>query len=590
MLRLRNLVDSLSRTSRDGGGTSVMKSQGLSLLDAPKIDPDKMTCEAIVCTDIVDYQQEVILGSGVSVANHKRNPQVWFEHGEDDLYTLTLALSEDEEGNYTVAKPDDFTIVGVSHFAKPASKFQIVNQLFAMIDLGVIRAVSIHVQPNPGGLSTYTDRETGAKYQVTEDSHLIEYSHCKVGVNPEALKKSLRGDSKYNPMVSPELIRAVELQANAASRVINSKQINNELLLPSIKKSLKAMVRTGNSTTLKKGEAPMATKKKTMTSRELVSCSNEEIAKIVKSDELLNEYDAPSKARIKSMFRKVMEENSPSEDESTESAPDDKSKPEESGSDESKPTDTESSDSSDGEQEKSANEDEEENGDDTHHSDNMEPEETTEPNPEDEEESSNEEAKKKNVDDKPLGQSVMAEAYDALKYLTEAIEKSMKPVEKPEVVEGMGEILSQMKGMADAMDGVHTKAYGNPFAGKNEENSEEEEQDETAKSQLKSFLSSRGNQVETFRLIGLVNQARRLSEVKGVSEGTRKSLSYVASGFEEILSRSEKSRSESITRSQYDAVVKERDEAIAARKKAISQRDALIEKTEKLMKEALPAS
>jgi hypothetical protein len=557
----------------------VSKAKGLSLNDAPKVDVDKMTSEVCVCTDVVDYQQEVILASGVDTANHVKNPQVWFEHGEDPLFTLTLAMAEDEDGNYTLTKPDDFTVYSVSHFAGPASQFPIVYQLFGLIDMGVIRATSIHVQPNPGGVASYSDPDTGRRYKVTEDSHLIEYSHCKVGVNPEALKKSLRFDSRLEPFVPESLKRAVELQANHASDVIRKGRIGDHELLPSVKKSLNAMVRTGSSMTLKPGDSQDSTmsekpKLKSISGKDLVALSNEDLKAIAEDQEVLASYNPASQARIKSMFSKVMEDMGSEET------------PEEG---ESKGEDAEAP----GDQEKSES---------VHHSDVVEEEEETveesaeEVIMEDEPVAEEDLITKSASGEAKLGQSVLTGVYDALGYLNGAIEKAMGPVENPDVVAGMGEIMPQLKGMLEAIDGVHAKAYGSTFSteGEGAEVVEQEDEEEALKGQLKSFLSRKDKQVENYRVIAHAGRLREFGQREDVPENVRKSLLNLSTSLESIQEAAKSGCPDTVARSEHDSAIAERDEMIASQKKSLAAQEAAItqlsERIDKLAGEALPAS
>ncbi|MEM1225916.1 MAG: hypothetical protein AAGJ40_09465 [Planctomycetota bacterium] len=566
MRRLHEIVSDMDRTPREVTDV-VRKSRVLSLLDGPKVDVDAMTCEVRVCTDIIDYQQEVILASGVKTENHRLNPQVWFEHGEDPLFTLTLALAEDAEKNYTVTMPDDFSMDAVSHFAIPASEWPIVYQLFGMIDKGALRATSIHVQPEPGGLSVYSERGGGSKYQVTEDSHLIEYSHCKVGVNPEALKKALRLDSKVDPLVPPELIRAVELQANQASALIRTGKVGNHALLPEIKKSLTAMTRTGNSMTLKTGDAgrSMAARKKSISAKDLVGMSVDEVKAIATDEAKLTQYDRPSQARVKSMFSKVMKDNEPG------------GEGEEEEHEEGDAKSVHHSEEQDGEGAETQAEDPTEEpvteasdgGDDD----------------DDDDEPEAEDGEEKAINDKPLGQTVMGEAYEALTFLLDKLESAMGPVEHPDVKGGMTEIMGQARGLTTAMDGLHEKAYGKPC--RSDEADADDEKEKMMSEQLKSFLARRQNQTEHFQVIGQASQLRRLSKDKSIPSAARKSLRNLSQGLSAIEDAAREEMAEGVTKADFDRVIAERDAAIAGQKKAIGQRDQLMAK---LSRDVLPAS
>lgn len=327
---------------------------------------------------------------------------------------------------------------------------------------------------------------------------------------------------------------------------------------------------------------PSNTQKKSITGKELARLSKSDIERIVNSDSL-EDYTFASQARLKSMFSKVMEDFAQKEEEEKKSKEKEEAEGYESEESSKKPAYFSDNADGKGEESKEKSEDEDEGDDDSE-------EEESDESDSGEEES--DKPVKKNVDGEgvKLGQTVLTEAYDAMNYLSDSISKAMEPVENPDVAEGMGEIMTQVRGMVEAMDGLHAKAYGKPFTTKEAEEKSMNEEEESLKSQLKSFLSQRGKQTENYRIIGHAARLREYGQRRDVPASVRKSLLNLSNGLESIQSAAQTVQVKTISRDEFNAIVQQRDEAIRSQKKAIGQRDVLLDRLEKLTAEALPAS
>jgi hypothetical protein len=532
-----------------------------------------MSATATICTDIVDHQREVILASGVRQDHYMNNPVVLYEHGENITFDHPLAYAEDEQGNYTVWLDGDLVMEGTAHFKKVGSVFPIVYQYFGLIDLGVLRAVSIHVQPLPGGLAVYRDSD-GQKYQVTEKSDLIEWSWCKIGVNPEALRKAKRFGSKLNPVFSDPMIRAATLQADLAAAVLRRDSIGNEKLLEPIRKSLLAMTRTGSSLTLK--DSVMA--RKALTTNQIRSLSKEELRDIVSNK--MGLYDARTCRQLKSMYAKVQKDNGEDvEDEESEDEFHHGAGPE-------KESDQEVPEKKVPPKKKPAApvEGEEVEGEAVEGvppkkpavpaapavppapGAPVPPDQKAKQTPAPAAAPAAPAAPAKPVMDfggeQPLGSNILSQLYEALTYLLDNAEGAMKPVENPDVKGGMGEIMTQARAIQSAVDGLHQSAYGTSFA---QPAQEEQDEEKLIFGKLKSFLSSRENQVEGFQVLGYEGQLRRFSQRKDVPEPVRKSLSSMSTGLSAIRKSAMSESFSQISKSDYDAVVAQRNAAVAER-------------------------
>ncbi len=600
--------------------------KAVSVQEEPTVDVNNMSATATICTDIVDHQREVILASGVQQDHYKNNPVVLYEHGEGITFDHPLAYAEDKSGDYTVWLNGDFIMEGTSFFERIAEQFPIVYQYFGLIEAGVLRATSIHVQPLPGGKAVYADAE-GNKYQVTEKSDMIEWSWCKIGVNPEALKKSLRFGSRLEPAFSESYVRAATLQADLAAGVLRRDSLGNQRLHETVRKSLQAMTRTGASQTLLKGNPDMA--RKSLTLSTIRALNGSELTDIVENR--IEEFDIRTQRQLKSMFKKVQEDHGEEHEEDSDhhhggAGPDKESD---------KPVPEEKSMGHDDDHAPEKKNMEEQEIQDDHAPDTEDPAlaEAEEPEAkmmdgmikaadageeahdgdvaeaveavEEAEEAVAEESQAK-MDfggSTPLGSQVLRNLHDAVKYLNDAVEEALMPVEHPDVKGGMADIMSQSRAIQAAVDGLHASAYGDALEAIEEEQGHDEEGQEKAvgcqdKAQkindtadndllsrrVKSFLHRKESQVQNFQVISYSGALRRISENTDIPESARKSLANMARGlkslqedaakFEEAQA-SEKSQKKSYSQEEFDSIVAERDSVVAERDSAHAKVETL---------------
>jgi hypothetical protein len=100
--------------------------------------------------------------------------------------------------------------------------------MFGLIDEGFLRAASIHVLPVEGSYRALPNEGTHAF-----ESDLLEWSVCTVAMNPNSYAKSLKKDSRLSELLN--------LQLDAASKILEKNSIGTRKLLPSIAKCLTAV-------------------------------------------------------------------------------------------------------------------------------------------------------------------------------------------------------------------------------------------------------------------------------------------------------------------------------------------------------------
>ena len=303
MQRLRDLQLSRLDDQPVGKYGRSSKSVGLSVFESADTDVSSMSASAVINTDVVDYQGEVILASGVDVQNYKGNPTVLYEHGKCSAVHLPIGKSVDPSGKLLIDRTE-YEIEGTTYFSQAYPE---AVQIFGLIDEGVIRATSIQVMPVHK--SAFSD-EKGNRYEVTDQSHLIEYSWCRLGVNPEAVKKSLG-------IIPDAVSRAVELQRDHAARILDRGTVGNERLISPIRKSLEEMLPQARASSpgFDFTESQML---KHLTDLEIERMSKPELARAVSN---LGEYEESIRPQLKSLYEKMIGNND--QDEASEGNDDD---------------------------------------------------------------------------------------------------------------------------------------------------------------------------------------------------------------------------------------------------------------------------
>lgn len=153
------------------------------------VDQSKMLVYGIVATMTPDRRGDIVDTTKLSLEDHRANPIVLCEHA------FGIARCEDENGNYSLSVTKNGIMTATSRFAPDV---EISAQAFALIERGLMNGLSVHFVPHE-----YSFIEKGGIHWQT--GALIEYSHCVLGVNQEALtlsvEKGMIGEEKLNPLL-----------------------------------------------------------------------------------------------------------------------------------------------------------------------------------------------------------------------------------------------------------------------------------------------------------------------------------------------------------------------------------------------------
>lgn len=515
----------------------------------PITDVSRMTASATINTDAVDYEDEVIVASGVRIANYMNNPVVLWDHGKS-ITTLPIGTCRmpGKDGDIDLIRHER-SIDSTTYFAK---SLPFAYQVFGLIDEGVVRATSIHVVPSQ--IAEYRAPD-GRKVMVTEESDLVEYSWTSLGVNPEAVRreKSLRLPDRY--------CEAWALQMDHAASVLNRGTLGGDALSPSIRKSLMRLAKPRGMLINPFGDSQDEDMtKKTLTGPELRKIGRARL-KSMKMDD----YDEATKAKMKAMLEEGDDEDSEFED--VPATVDMKGKPKAKtpmyGDDPEYDEQMEAEESQAKSKPKGkvppqfqeASEDEE--GEDEELEGFEEDEELEAP-------ASKSMPVEKAVPDsqnnlldpagvmKP-GAKVLKEAHDAVDYVVKYLQAALAPIENEAVVQGMTAELEALVTSVDAIRGLHAASYPDqPALGMEAEQTA----DDVVNEQIKSMLAAR--QRNQFRVLGLQSLVANVAESKNLTIGQKKSLLAVQSKFtgmlEEAASFSPEIPSDYVPRSEYEAL------------------------------------
>lgn len=197
----------------------------------PEIDSAGMSARFRICTPRKDREGDIIEPSGVDWYDYQFAPVVKYEHGFTGI-PFPVARSSDDNGilhvTYGGQTPDGEEEDAIYARAFFKDRHELSAQLFALIEDGFIRAASIHVLPFDGCSRPLPNEGCHAL-----KSALLEWSVCTVAMNGDAYAKSLKKDSA--------LAEVLNLQLDAANKILERGTLGGARILPSLAKCLKAV-------------------------------------------------------------------------------------------------------------------------------------------------------------------------------------------------------------------------------------------------------------------------------------------------------------------------------------------------------------
>lgn len=162
------------------------ESIGFGRLVNPVTNESAASATVVITTDAVDRQRESILATGIDIDFYRQNPVVLWEHGLDPSLPLPVGTSAAPSGELSLRQfPTGWE--ATCYFAQSLPD---AMQIFALVNDRVIRAASIQAIPDPASVSREFD-EDGRPYRQIKRCSMVEWSWGRIGVNQEAVRKTL---------------------------------------------------------------------------------------------------------------------------------------------------------------------------------------------------------------------------------------------------------------------------------------------------------------------------------------------------------------------------------------------------------------
>lgn len=174
---------------------------GMTVDARPSIDRNRMSARACINTAAIDRDAEQILPMGVQTDNYRKNPVVLWGHGLEPLLSFPIAKCEHPNGELALTKTEE-AIVADAYFT---NRLKESEQVFALIDEGIVRGASIHVDPIKNSLR----RHNGHTYREISESDLLEWSWGGIPVNPECVRKLLSTNRISGSSLSDSIRRSL---------------------------------------------------------------------------------------------------------------------------------------------------------------------------------------------------------------------------------------------------------------------------------------------------------------------------------------------------------------------------------------------
>lgn len=206
-LALREIINdrprALNRFCKLLSGSDLI-AYGLDIGEA-KVDTKTMTVgPVVISTPVVDRVGDVLPPLGLRrIDEYRANPIVHWEHGlsGEEGGSMPIANSEDADGNFALSITDG----GVIAAARFHGKTKLSEQVFTLIDDGVIKATSVRAEP----LKTHMVRdENGELVLVMDEWYMPEWSFGAMGVNPETLLKTVRDEKIRGQSLDASLLKS----------------------------------------------------------------------------------------------------------------------------------------------------------------------------------------------------------------------------------------------------------------------------------------------------------------------------------------------------------------------------------------------
>lgn len=168
----------------------------------PVVDVRLMSARAIINTPREDREGDVIVPQGVQLDNYRKNPVVLWEHGLGEI-TRPIAKCQHADGELALEVTEN-EISAISFFTDKSLESL---QIFHLIAEGLVRATSVRALPIKSAIRKTSHAGTGI---ILEEWELIEWSWGALGVNPDAIARTLDRGTIEGQKITQPLLKSLQ--------------------------------------------------------------------------------------------------------------------------------------------------------------------------------------------------------------------------------------------------------------------------------------------------------------------------------------------------------------------------------------------
>ncbi len=176
------------------------------------IDERLMSARAIINTPREDREGDIIVPKGVHLENFRKNPVVLWEHGLGEI-TRPIAKCQHPDGNLALEVEED-QILATSYFTDKSLESL---QIFHLIVEGLVRATSVRAVPIKSSTRKTSSDGIGI---VLEEWELIEWSWGALGVNPDAIARTIDRGTIEGQKITEPLLKSLKSVLSPKSQTI----------------------------------------------------------------------------------------------------------------------------------------------------------------------------------------------------------------------------------------------------------------------------------------------------------------------------------------------------------------------------------
>ena len=170
-------------------------------ISPPYVDRAAMSAQAVISTATIDRVGDLLIPRGCRLENYAKNPIVLWAHGLEGItQPIGTSLSPDGELAVSVSETE---VKATSWFSQKSLESA---QIFELIDEGIIRATSVRETPLQ---SRIHHDSSGDEVLIVEEWELEEWSWCAIGINPDAVAKTLHRNRLGGQPITPSVLKSL---------------------------------------------------------------------------------------------------------------------------------------------------------------------------------------------------------------------------------------------------------------------------------------------------------------------------------------------------------------------------------------------